>query len=279
MWLGCATLIKLPKPEVVNPCVSEEYELGDLSAPAQPLDMIAGFALTDPEDPRYQKVLAYRSRFADVVLRAASLLRQGAGGEDHIDALITVTRCMDCYLLNYGASHSDYETWGKLYRLGRGSVFHAFVSFCRTHPLYGRGSKVWAKQKESYRHTWIKRAQVCHHGRLWTHTMYRQRSETDDKMITELLELALSQYTRLRKCVLSHFAWKVIADGCSRHAQSVVQTLTQVETPCSCVYWNSFRYLTAIYSLHKVHSTNSFPGLGQRQRPGQDQGGPVHALA
>ena len=94
------------------------------------LDMKCGFALSNPEDPRYQNVLDLRERYGQVVLRAASLLRQNASGEDHIDALITVTRAVDTYLLGYCASRGQYEALQKSYKSSREYVVNR-CSFCR----------------------------------------------------------------------------------------------------------------------------------------------------
>ena len=111
------TFIKLPQSNVVNPCLTEAYEVQAMLVSA--IDVNCGFTLTDPQDPRYQKVLSYRERFGQVILRAASLLRQNTGGEDHLDAVITVTRSIDTYLLGYGASRGDYEQHQKAYRAVR----------------------------------------------------------------------------------------------------------------------------------------------------------------
>lgn len=112
VWGGLPTLIQeLPK-EVVNPCLNET-EVPELIVPS--FDVKAGFTLTDPNDPRYQEVVAHRQRFGDVVQRAASALRQNTGGEDHIDAVIGVTRAIDTFLLGYGMIRSDFDSLQKNY--------------------------------------------------------------------------------------------------------------------------------------------------------------------
>lgn len=115
-WVGLSTIIKLPPVQSPNPLL-ESYELPEMVL--SHLDVNCGFALSNPEDPRYQKVLGLRERYGQVVLRAASLLRQNAGGEDHIDALITVTRAVDTYLIGYCASRGQFEDVQKSYRNNR----------------------------------------------------------------------------------------------------------------------------------------------------------------
>lgn len=57
----------------------------------------------------------------------------------------------------------------------------------------------------------LKRAQLYHCSRMYLNAMYRQRSPLDDKLIRDLVELSLSQYTRLR-----------------RYCQSVVRSVSEV---------------------------------------------------
>lgn len=115
-WVGLSTIIKLPPVESSNPLL-ESYEMPEMVL--SHLDVNCGFALSNPEDPRYQKVLGLRERYGQLVLRAVSLLRQNQGGEDHIDALITVTRAVDTYLMGYCASRGHYEALQKSYRNNR----------------------------------------------------------------------------------------------------------------------------------------------------------------
>jgi proteasome activator subunit 4 len=126
VWGGLPTFIQEQPKEVVNLCTDNEIEMSALIASF--LDMKAGFTLTDPTDPRYQKVVAQRLRFGDVCQRAASALRQNTGGEDHIDAVIGVTRTIDTYLLGYGLSRADFDSLQKNYIQAREYVFFYFSS-------------------------------------------------------------------------------------------------------------------------------------------------------
>ena len=61
--------------------------------------------------------------------------------------------------------------------------------------------------------TMVKRAHLYHSSRMYLNAMYRERSPLDDKMIQDLVELSLSQYSRLR-----------------RHCQSVVRLVSEVRS-------------------------------------------------
>lgn len=110
-------MFKEQRKVTANPCLNEDVEIADLIVSF--LDVKAGFTLTDPKDPRYQKVVALRSRFGDVCQRAASALRQNTGGEDHIDAVIGVTRAIDTFMLGYGLGRNDYDSLQKNYTQAR----------------------------------------------------------------------------------------------------------------------------------------------------------------
>ena len=102
---------------MAHSCLDEEVEIPELVVSL--LDVKAGFTLTDPNDPRFQKVSAHKSRFGDICQRAAAALRQNTGGEDHIDAVIGVTRAIDTFLLGYGMSRTDFESLQKNYTQAR----------------------------------------------------------------------------------------------------------------------------------------------------------------
>lgn len=88
VWAGLPTLLVEPKRSG-DPCLK-----GDFDAALQPsgLPVAAGFALTDPKDPRYEIAIEHRERYGYVVHRAAVALGGNIGGEDHIDAVIGVLK-------------------------------------------------------------------------------------------------------------------------------------------------------------------------------------------
>ncbi|KAF5356022.1 hypothetical protein D9756_004202 [Leucocoprinus leucothites] len=178
-WAGLPTIYKERYQESAKPCLNLAIEIPELVI--RHLDVQAGFTLTDPNDLRYQQVLNARRRFGEVSQRASSALRENTGGEDHIDAVISVTRAMDTYLLGYGLSRSDFDSIQKNYAHARD------------------GGRSWIRQKELSRLVFVKRARVYHSGRVYMHSLYRRRSELDDRLLAELAELSLSPYTRIRR--------------------------------------------------------------------------------
>ncbi|KAG5350853.1 hypothetical protein C0989_009023 [Termitomyces sp. Mn162] len=180
--------------ETVNPCLNDT-ELAEMIA--VPLDMKAGFTLTDASDPRYQKAAAYRLRYGDVCQRAAFALRQKIGSEDHIDAVTGVARAIDTFMLGYGLNRSDLDSLVKNYDQARDA------------------NRFWNKQRENSRLVFLKRAQVYHSGRVYMHSLYRRRSALDDKLLEELVELSLSPYTRVRR-----LAQHVLDNVCGYYVRS-----------------------------------------------------------
>ncbi|KAJ3843176.1 hypothetical protein F5878DRAFT_605646 [Lentinula raphanica] len=179
IWAGLSTFLKEGKKTVENQHLYEDTETLDLLITH--LDVEAGFTLTDSRDPRYQRVSACKEHFGKVILAAARALRQKREGEDHIDAVISVSKAIDVYLLEYGLSKSQYDSLYKNYSTSRSL------------------NRLWPQQVESARLVHSKRAQVYHSGRVYMQSLYRSRSALDDELIRELVESSLSPYTRVRR--------------------------------------------------------------------------------
>ncbi|KAI0067754.1 hypothetical protein BV25DRAFT_1834775 [Artomyces pyxidatus] len=184
-WAGLTTLLKESPKQVVQSGLNPNTEVERLVVTS--IHVLAGFALVDPLDPRYSKAAVHRRRFGDVLHLAALALGQDHQGEDHIDAVLLVAKGIDVYLLDYAISRGDFDSLQKNYSQARSL------------------NRAWPKQKEKSRLVYMKRAQVYHSGRVYMHALYRRRSELDDHLLVDLLELSLSPYTRVR-----------------RHAQSVL---------------------------------------------------------
>ena len=88
----------------------------------QTIDVRAGFTLTDPTDLRYQMAHSQRQRLGRVAHDAASALKQGYEGEDHIDAVLSVVKAIDVYLLDYALSTGDFDSLQRSYATARESV-------------------------------------------------------------------------------------------------------------------------------------------------------------
>ncbi|KAJ3807112.1 hypothetical protein F5876DRAFT_90743 [Lentinula aff. lateritia] len=179
IWAGLPTFLKEKNKIVQDHHLYDDTETLDLLITH--FDVEAGFTLSDPNDPRYQKVLLCRTQFGKVILSAARALRQRREGEDHIDAVIGVSKAIDVYLLDYGLSKSHFDSLQKSYTTARDM------------------NRLWPKQVENSRLVYVKRAQVYHSGRVYMHSLYRSRSALDDELIGELVESSLSPYTRVRR--------------------------------------------------------------------------------
>lgn len=116
VWGGLSTFYQEQPKVVPNPCLNDA-EIPKLIVSF--LDINAGFTLTDPNDPRYQKAAAHRLRFGDICRRAAAALRHNTEGEDHIDAVVGVVRAIDTFMLGYGLSRGDFDSLQKNYKQAR----------------------------------------------------------------------------------------------------------------------------------------------------------------
>jgi len=81
------------------------------------LSVKSGFALDDPEDPRYKAAEAHRVRFGEVIHRATKTIamRNTVEGEDHVDAIISIAKAAEVFLLEYGTSRAQYSAQRKVY--------------------------------------------------------------------------------------------------------------------------------------------------------------------
>ncbi|PCH33382.1 hypothetical protein WOLCODRAFT_21973 [Wolfiporia cocos MD-104 SS10] len=195
IWSGLPSLIQEGHKDVVNPCLYEEHEVSELIV--SPLLVNCGFALTNSQDPRYQKVLAHRTRFGEVIHRAAVALRQPTEGEDHVDALVSLSKAVDVYLLEYALTRGNFDSLRKAYAQSRDAT------------------RMWPKQRTNARMVLVRRAHAYHAGRVYMHALYRRRSRLDDELLLDLAEMSLSPYTRLRK-----HAQAVLYNACGYYVRS-----------------------------------------------------------
>ncbi|KAI0728586.1 ARM repeat-containing protein [Fomitopsis betulina] len=179
IWSGMPTLFQEGPKDVMNACLNSQCELRELLV--TPLDVKCGFSLVDPSDPRYQRALAARTRYGQVIHEASVLLRQSEGGEDHLDALVSLSKAIDVYLLDYAMTRSTFDSLRKAYIQARDAT------------------RMWSRQRTSPRMVLIRRAHAFHAGRIYMHALYRRRSQLDDRLLEDLVEMSLSPYLRLRK--------------------------------------------------------------------------------
>ncbi|KZT61232.1 hypothetical protein CALCODRAFT_447468 [Calocera cornea HHB12733] len=138
------------------------------------------FVLTDPKDPRYQKVVTLRAAWGELLHRASvSLLKSGS--EDFTDVVTQIVRAIDGYMTEYAVQRASYDSDHKRYNASR------------------ELTRFWPRQKAFPRHIWVRRAYLHVLARKYQHSLYRRRSELDDRLISVIVEFSLSPYTRVRK--------------------------------------------------------------------------------
>jgi proteasome activator subunit 4 len=131
-WGGLPTLFKEASKNVAWSGIDRKTEVEGLIV--SQLLVQAGFVLTDPSDPRYQRARAHRQRFGQVLHRAAQVLAQEHEGKDHIDAVLVVNRSIDTYLTDYGLDANDFGAQQKNYLQARE---YTCLSLLPKGPTYG----------------------------------------------------------------------------------------------------------------------------------------------
>lgn len=117
------------RPKVTKSTFSYDFEVDGLLL--SNISVKSGFALDDPEDPRYKVAEAHRLRFGEVVHRATETiaLRNTVEGEDHVDAIISIAKAAEVFLLEYGVSRGQYSAQRKSYTQLREYVAEFYVLF------------------------------------------------------------------------------------------------------------------------------------------------------
>ena len=103
------------RPKVPESTFSYEFEVEGLLL--SNIFVKSGFGLDDPEDSRYKVAEAHRLRFGEVIHRATKVIamRNTVEGEDHVDAIISIAKAAEVFLLEYGISRGQYSTQRKAY--------------------------------------------------------------------------------------------------------------------------------------------------------------------
>ena len=114
------------------------------------------------------------------------------------------------------------------------------------------GARSWSRQKELSRLVFVKRALMYHSNRVHMYSLYRRRSELDDRLLVELAELSMSSYTRIRRLVI---LWRLQVVA---HWMSDNQSGTNCFPQCvwgMSAHWswvepiNLMTYLSVLYSI------------------------------
>lgn len=140
----------------------------------------AGFLLTDPKDPRYQRVMHFRERAAQM-LHKASVMMRTAGDDNSVDSVKLLVATIGSYLFSYGMRHKKFQ-----------SATSAYENLQASKRLY-------EGQRKAHRSVHLGAIQVHHSNRLMYASYSRPRSAQDDELIRDLLEFGLSPFLRVRR--------------------------------------------------------------------------------
>ncbi|THH19718.1 hypothetical protein EW146_g1513 [Bondarzewia mesenterica] len=153
-------------------------EIPEMIASIEPLN--AGFALSDPKDPRCQYYKELRRRFG-LFLHKASLSLRNQGEENTVDAVSILIQSIRTYMLEYGDSKDNYYT--QLDRYG------SELAYARQYA----GQKAWPRA------LFVRRARLYHAARLRWNSIERRRGPVEDHLIDDVSEWAMWQYSTVRE--------------------------------------------------------------------------------
>ncbi|TIB08744.1 hypothetical protein E3P89_02948 [Wallemia ichthyophaga] len=136
------------------------------------------------DDPRIQYFNQFRFRFGELLHKVARTFtnpNEQNESSDSIDCVKAFLRSLRVFMSENGMDSTHYENTRRRY------TFHKSVN------------KIIPRQKEWPRMTFVRRASYLHATRLHLNTFNRQRSQLDDMLLDDVLELSLSSYTAVRK--------------------------------------------------------------------------------
>jgi proteasome activator subunit 4 len=141
----------------------------------------SGLLLSNPDDPRYQKVLDIRARIGEILHRAASAMRDAGESDNSVEVVRLVVTTIGTLLTAYGIRSKQYNNAQAAYASMQGQ------------------KRLYEGQTKHHRSIFMAAASVHHQTRLTTLAYYRVRSELDDKLISNMLDFCLSPFTRIRR--------------------------------------------------------------------------------
>lgn len=148
---------------------------------ALPKPFKCGFLLTDPTDPRYQHVAAFRARVGETLHKAASALRDAAGSDNSVESIKLLVTTISTYLTAYGIRS------------------RAFSDSQNAYTGMAASKKLYESQRKHHRQVFMAAANVHAQNRLSSVSYYRSRSALDDKLIINMLDFCLSPFVRIRR--------------------------------------------------------------------------------
>lgn len=117
IWGGLPTIYRESDKRVVTSGFYEDIDVEGLLI--QPFGVRCGFTLEDDSDPQYERVLSHRTQFGEVIHQAAATLCRQREGEDHIDAVMSVSKAIDVFLLEYALPRGSFDALQRTYSASR----------------------------------------------------------------------------------------------------------------------------------------------------------------
>ncbi|KAL7421289.1 Proteasome activator BLM10 [Cryptotrichosporon argae] len=148
---------------------------------ALPAPYKCGLVLADPSDPRYVRVLEFRTRVGEILNKAATVMRTAGDSDSSVDTVKLLVTTMGTFLTSYGMRTKRFN-----------DASTAFSSLQANKRLY-------ESQRKHHRSVFLAAAQIHHSNRLTTIGYYRIRSEMDDRLIVNMLDFCLSPFMRIRR--------------------------------------------------------------------------------
>ncbi|KAF9472467.1 hypothetical protein BDN70DRAFT_886944 [Pholiota conissans] len=206
VFAGAPTLCKenISQKDILESTFTSDIleEIPEMIASIIPIS--SGFALTDPEDPRYQYVTDVRARFGNFLHDASVSLRQ-QGEENTVDAVQVLVRSIRTYMMEYGDSRDSYYV--------NNDQYTAEKNVARQYA----GQKVWPRA------IYIRRARFYNAARLHWNSIERKRGPVEDKLIDDLVEWSIWHYPIIRQSSQSHLESICgVYDGVRRRALPIL---------------------------------------------------------
>lgn len=247
-FAGIPTLVKeFITPEEIAAAVETSdvlNETPEMVASVDPLS--AGFALTDPNDPRHQYITSLKNRFGALLYSASTSMRTQSE-ENVLDGVHMLIRSIRTYMLDYGDSRDNYYS-----QLDR---YHTALNITRQYA----NQKVWPRA------VLIRRARLYHAARLRWNTVERRRGPLEDKLIDEVAQWCLWQYATVRESSQSLLdALSNTYDGLRRRALPVLHSALEPGTDDDRMKGALWTLNTAAFAKYAVGDPTLAPELMQK---------------
>ncbi|KAG9300251.1 hypothetical protein G9A89_011324 [Geosiphon pyriformis] len=189
--------------------------------------LLAGYCLTNPNDPRREVVRQLRKRIGEFLHELFVYFQ--ASREDDIESIKIILKMAKTYLTDRGVEKGKYDGSKRGYQYAKGML------------KTSRGDKRYP------RYLLVKRAYQQHLCRLKQNAFFRARTSLHDDLLKDLVELSLSSYSEIRKIAQSYLASAV---RCFLGAKPLIIPILLKALEVQAEKPNPERMKGALYLLH-----------------------------